>query len=182
MKTTESVEWDIAYERVESYLRAHQLRSRRQVARLAGEIVEAARALRQPEEPAETVAMRVADERIGAWLTMVLGDSGTRRRTRVGIQGRLALVIADVPARWPGAFLSDVEPPAELVAAMRAAYLEAGPELQFSNMAPRAIDLGPLADFAGDTWETLLRWPWVGTVLLWLGFVSALVSLWIFTR
>ena len=175
-------EWDVAFERVESYLRAHQLRSRRQVARLSGEILAAARSAQLPEETPVAAAMRVTDARIGAWLSGILGDSAQRPRTRVGVQGRLALVIADVPARWPEYFLATEALPAELIAAMREAYLEAGPELKFSNMAPRPIELGPLADFAGDTWETLQRWPWFRTVAGWVGFLLLAVTIWVVTR
>lgn len=174
--------WDAAFERVESYLRAHQLRSRWQVSQLATEITLAARADLRPGESPVQAALRVADQRIGAWLTTVLGDSDTRRRDRVGVRGRLALVIADMPGRWSHAFLSSAAPPAELVAAMQAAYLEAGPELELSKMAPRPLDLGPMANFAGDTWETLRRWPWILPTIASVTLVAAAIIVWFLTR
>jgi hypothetical protein len=175
-------DWDAAYERVESYLRAHQLRSRRQVARLADELVRAAQANQREGETAVAAAMRVTDGCIGAWLTAVLGDSATRKRERVGVRGRLTMVITDAPARWPEQFLGEGAPPPEMIEAMRTAYLEAGPELEFSNMATRPIDLGPIANLAGDAWETWRRWPWLRMAVGWSLLLAAMVALWVLTR
>lgn len=168
--------WDEAFLRVESYLRAHRVESRILLNRLTVEVIAAARdrVAEQPELAPLAAAMGEADARLGAWFTQLL-DEPAGKRTRIGPRGRLALVLAQVPRRWPQHFLDTTGAPEEMVAAMRASYLEVGPELQFTNMAPQPIDLGPLANAAGDTWETLRRRPWLRLAA---GVVVAVVVAW----
>src|SRR5688500_4947713 len=69
-------EWDNAFMRVESYLRAHHIESRSLLTRLTTEILAEARALvpmAAGESPLET-SMRVAQTRIGNWLQRSVGD------------------------------------------------------------------------------------------------------------
>lgn len=175
--------WDEAFLRVESYLRSHRLESRILISRLTTEIVLAARA----EAPARTglsavqLAMEVADRRMSDWFKRVLGEDSTDE-PRLGARGRLAVLLADVPGRWPQYFLSEEQPPPDMVEAMRDAYVEAGPEVLFSNMVPRPIDLGPIASAAGGTWTTLQRWPLLKAVLGWLLIIGALAGLWFTTH
>ncbi len=171
--------WDEAFLRVESYLRSHRLESRILINRLTTEILNSAReesSGREGFSPVE-LAMEVADRRMSAWFLRVLGEEALDE-PRLGARGRLALVLADVPARWPQYFLSDETPPQQMVDAMRSAYVEAGPELRFSNMVPRPMDLGPIASAAGDTWSTLRRWPLLRAVLGWLLIIGALAGIW----
>lgn len=175
--------WDEAYLRVESYLRAHQIDSRILLNDLANDIIREARqrALQQPGTEPLVLAMRVANERIAAWFDHILGgEAGSSER--ISARGRLALVMADVPGRWPHYFLRPEPPPPEMVQAMRAAYLEAGPELQFSNMAPRPIDLGPIANVAGETWRTFQRWPVLRAIVGWGIILGLLGATWVLTR
>ncbi len=175
--------WDEAFLRVESYLRSHRLESRILISRLTTEIIRAAQAeaAARPGLVPVQVAMDVADRRMSAWFMRVLGED-VADEPRLGARGRLALVLADVPGRWPQYFLSDEPPPADLVAAMRSAYVEAGPQLRFSNMVPRPIDLGPIASAAGETWSTLRRWPLLRAVLGWVLIVAALAGIWAATH
>jgi hypothetical protein len=175
--------WDEAFMRVESYLRAHQVESRILLNRLTVEIIAAARvrAAAEPGSPPLKAAMDEANERLGAWFSRLLGDE-RQRRVRLGPQGRLALMLTGVAQRWPQCFLAADEPPPELVAAMRASYVEVGPEMQFSNMAPRPIDLGPLANAAGDTWEMFRRRPWLRMVLALVVVAGLLALVWEATR
>ncbi len=150
--------WDEAFLRVESYLRAHRLEGRERLTRLAGILVDRARREIRPDETPVAAAMRLTDQHIQAWIDRFLNtpdEPGELARRRL----RLALEIADAPVRWPHDFLADTEPPADLREAVEAAFIETGPELQFSNMAPRHIDLGPVANLAGETWETVRRRP-----------------------
>lgn len=175
--------WDEAYLRVESYLRAHQIESRILLHDLVADIIHEARLRFQHpagEEPLQ-IAMRIANERIAQWFDTILGDE-TPSGERISVRGRLALAMADVPGRWPHYFLRAEPPPPELVQAMRAAYLEAGPELQFSNMAPRPIDLGPIANVAGETWRTFKRWPLLRAITGWLILLGLLAASWVATR
>jgi hypothetical protein len=175
--------WDEAYLRVESYLRAHQIESRILLHDLTADIIREARQRLGTDKTVEpaTMAMRVANERIAAWFNQVLGDEA-QSAGRLTIRGRLALTMADVPGRWPHYFLRTETVPPELQEAMRAAYLEAGPELQFSNMAPRPIDLGPIANAAGETWKTFMRWPALRAATGWAMIVGLLAASWVLTR
>ena len=117
----EGPEWDEAFLRVESYLRAHQIESRLVLNRLALEIIqEAAKISRTFEEGGGgdpvLLAMREAERRMTQWFTQVLGDAVDPDDERVGTRGRIALVMADVPGRWPQHFLAATPPPRELVA------------------------------------------------------------------
>lgn len=175
--------WDEAFLRVESYLRSHRLESRILISRLTTEIVWSARVAsvkRAQVSPVE-LAMEMADRRMSAWFLRVLGE-GMLDEPRLGARGRLALVLADVPTRWPQYFLSDEAPPDDMVAAMRSAYVEAGPEMRFSNMVPRPIDLGPIASAAGETWSTLQRWPLLRAALGWLLIIGLLAGIWAATH
>jgi hypothetical protein len=171
--------WDEAFLRVESYLRAHQIESRLVLNRLAIEIIHAARAATSSANADPVgLAMREAERRTAAWFARVLGDAADPDDERLGTRGRIALVIADVPARWPQHFLAATPPPPELVEAMRAAYLEAGPELELTRMVPRPLDFGPIANVADEAWKTFARWPILRALVGWALFVGLLAVIW----
>lgn len=180
----EAPEWDEAFLRVESYLRAHQIESRLVLNRLAHDVVTAAYSeyLRAGGGDPVALAMRMAERRTEAWFAMVLGDAVDPDDERLGTRGRIALVMADVPARWPQCFLSEAPPPDELVREMRAAYLEAGPEMEISRMVPRPLDFGPIANAADEAWRTFARWPVLRVLLGWICFIGLLAGLWLATH
>lgn len=186
--------WDEAFLRVESYLRAHQIESRLLLNRLAMEIIRAAHdatqsaaapgylAMGTPAVPAVpdpvSLAMREAERRTNAWFKRVLGDAADPEDERLGTRGRIALVLANVPARWPQHFLADTPPPPELVEAMRAVYIEAGPEIEITSMFPRPMDFGPIANVADEAWKTFARWPLLRAFVGWLFFLGLLAAAW----
>jgi hypothetical protein len=180
--------WDEAFLRVESYLRAHQIESRLLLNRLVVEIINAARAvaLAAPSSSSAVdpiaLAMCEAERRTNAWFTRVLGDAVDSDDERLGTRGRIALVLADVPARWPQHFLAATPPPPDLVEAMRSAYIEAGPEMEFTRMTPRPLDFGPIANVADEAWRTFRRWPILRAVVVWLLFIGLLAAAWRFTH
>ena len=178
--------WDEAFLRVESYLRAHQIESRLVLNRLVVEIIRAAKAVADTPASAAidpvSLAMREAERRTTEWFARVLGDAADPDDERLGTRGRIALVMADVPARWPQHFLAATPPPTELVEAMRAAYLEAGPELELTRMVPRPLDFGPIANVADEAWKTFTRWPILRAVLGWLIFIGLLAVIWFETH
>jgi hypothetical protein len=173
--------WDEAFSRVESYLRAHQIESRLVLNRLAFEIVGAARAGGGSGDPV-ALAMNEAERRTTAWFESVLGDAVDPDDERLGTRGRIALVLADVPARWPQHFLADGPLPAELVQAMRAAYIEAGPGLELTRMVPRPLDFGPIANVADEAWKTFRRWPVLRAFIGWIVFLGLLAAVWFGTH
>lgn len=103
--------WDEAFLRVESYFRAHQIESRILLNRLVMEVIMAARAAALPSADPVALAMREAERRTNAWFARVLGDAADPDDERLGTRGRIALVLCDVPARWPQHFLADAPPP-----------------------------------------------------------------------
>lgn len=174
--------WDEAFLRVESYFRAHQIESRILLNRLVMEVIEAARAAALPGSDPVALAMREAEQRTNAWFARVLGDAADPDDERLGTRGRIALVLCDVPARWPQHFLADAPTPPELIEAMRAAYIEAGPEIEITSMFPRPMDFGPIANVADEAWKTFARWPLLRAALGWLLFVGLLAAVWFFTH
>ncbi|WP_221030597.1 hypothetical protein [Actomonas aquatica] len=170
-------DWEEAFARVESYLRAHRLERRSRLTELTAVLVGRAQRCICPHETPVAAAMQVADHHINDWIERVVGSSASESDLARG-RARLALEIADVPERWPDAFLDSGPIPEDLQQAMRAAYLSAGPELKFSNMAPRPIDLGPVANLAGQTWDKVRRAPRLRTLLYWSAIAAAAVLLW----
>jgi hypothetical protein len=159
--------WDEAFLRVESYLRAHHLKSRVLLNQISSDIIAEARgrALECPVAEPVTLAMEVVHGRAGAWFVRIFAEgdwSDERFRTR----GRLAQLLADMPARWPNSFLSDEFPPAELVQAMAGSYLQPGPELRFSNMPPASLELPPEEDSL--QWQPYNRWRFVRSAASWM--------------
>ncbi len=150
-------DWNDAFQRVESYLRAHRIVRPLAISELTKSIVATAwrQSLHAPDEPPVTLALREADRVITEWFGRVLAQAGHSRR--LGVRGRLALALADAPGRWPDAFLAPVPPPRELTAAMRAAFLRAGPAPQLFKMTPQAISLGPIARVVDFAWRATRR-------------------------
>jgi len=135
--------WDEAFSRVESYLRAHHLESRVLLNQLATDIIAEAQAqvLAQPGLEPVFAAWQVTNVRIGAWFEH-MGLAGNWADERVRAGGRLALVLANLPGRWPNHFLSLGPAPPELLAALASNVLRAGPQLNFRNMAPAPLEFG----------------------------------------
>lgn len=172
-------DWDEAFLRVESYLRAHQLESRVLLNRLATAIIAEARerARGNPAAAPVALAMGVTHERIGAWFARA-GREGDQASERVRAADRLALVLADLPGRWPNCFLAGEAVPHEAAEALASATREPGPELRFSNMPPATLEFGfdaagqPDPSNRGGRFLARAAGPWLAVILL-LGVVWA---------
>lgn len=177
-----TAEWDEAFLRVESYLRAHHIESRVLLNKLTAEIVDAARAVAvmQPDESAVTLAMQVAHARIGEWMVEALGE-GDWTDGHFRARGRLALLLADVPGRCPERFLSLQDLAPEVARAMRAGQLEPGPELRLSRMPSAPLEF-PRVDSVGETWVTFSRSAFVRGATSWLLIAGVVGLAWVFTR
>lgn len=139
--------WDEAFLRVESYLRAHHIESRVLLNSLAITIMAKTRSLAEsrPGEEVVTLAMQVTNAEMGTWFARVFGE-GDWSDERFRARGRLALLLANLPARWPEHFLTPDALPADSSEAMRTCAFQPGPELRFSHMPPTS-----LVDVMGDT-------------------------------
>jgi hypothetical protein len=175
--------WDEAYSRVESYLRAHQIHRRLLLSRLVNKILTRAMEIYAEDQRKDpvVVAMNEADRTMAVWFDKILHQEDVRHK-RISTRGRLALLMGDVPNRWPEHFLLEDQVPQQMTDAMRESYLKAGPDLKFSNMSPRPIDLGPIVNAAEETWETFQKRPLVKALVLWVGFLSLLGFVFYATR
>lgn len=170
--------WDDAFIRVESYLRAHQIESRVVLNRLVNEIISTAAQL-HPQRPGVapvTLAIEVAESRMGAWLVRAMGE-GNWSDDRFRARGRLALLMAETWRKWPDKFLDPGEIPPELTEAMRAHRLQAGPELRFANMPPAPLEF-PFDTEDSKTWQTLSRSTLVVAASSWLLIAGILGAAW----
>ena len=176
-------QWNAAYVRVEDYLRAHRIHNRLHQSRLIERILEGA-ARRHEADPARDPVVLAAEETehtMQAWFAAQLGDNHLPAE-RLAAQARVAMLLADVPTKWPYAFLDSERPPPAMVTAMRTSSIQAGPDLAVSSMVPRDIELGTLPDVAGGTLETLQRWPLVRLAVLWAVFAIVLAALFAITH
>jgi hypothetical protein len=176
-------EWNAAYVRVEDYLRAHRIHNRLHQSRLIQQVLERAarRHALQPSRSPTTVAVEEVEALMDAWFGTTLDERGMSH-DRIAIAGRVALLLCEGPQKWPYAFLDEEHIPAEFAQAMRAGVMQAGPDLAISSMVPRPIDLGPIPEVAGDTIETIEKWPILRTLLLWMVFAGALAAIFYVTR
>jgi hypothetical protein len=133
--------WDEAYLRVQSYLRAYGLDSVVTLNEVTSSIIREAReraAAGCQGEPV-SLALDVTHSRIGAWFARSGGECDwSDDRTR--LQGRLALIVADLPGRWANSFLAADPLPAGLAGAMASFRILPGPEVRLTNMSPEPLE------------------------------------------
>ena len=172
-------EWNQAYAKVERYLTALRLRNKFLLGQYVYRILDrATRRARTESAVAPTeLAMEEAVKAINDWVGQVLGTDVADTPHRIATQGRLAMLLADVPGKWQELFLTAGPWPDEFVKAMRDSYLRAGPDFQISSMQPRPIDLGPI-----HTLTTLNKRPYLKMVILWLILLGAAVGVWFLTH
>lgn len=177
-----SAEWDEAFLRVESYLRAHHIESRVLLNQRTTEILTAARALaaHHPKESPVTLAIQVAQARVGEWLVQALGG-GDWTDERFRARGRLALVMADVPRRHPDHFLSDRELPTDTRTCLTAAQLQPGPELRLTSMPATPLEF-PIGEAVQEKWVTFSRSVFFQASTSWLVVAGLLGVAWFATR
>ena len=163
-------EWEEAYAAVEAYLQALRLRNRLLVAELVRGILwrASARRAEEPEKPARLLAMEEALMEVAEWTQDVLDVPLENRR--LAARGRLALLLAGMPDKWQGVFLTPAPWPPAFVEAMKKSYLEAGPRFAALTMVPKPLELNAIGSGAAQWWETMDRKPimrfMVGIILL----------------
>ncbi len=169
-------EWEEAYAAVEAYLQALRLRNRLLVAELVRSILwrASARRVNEPEKPARLLAMEEALSEVAEWTQDVLDVPLENRR--LAARGRLALLLAGMPGKWQGVFLTPEPWPPEFVESMKKSYLAAGPQFAQLTMNPRPLELNAIGSGAAQWWETMDRQPVVRFM-----FVGLLIGLLILT-
>jgi hypothetical protein len=172
-------DWNAAYGRVESYFHALRVRDKVLLGRLVLHVLKRAM-LRAPLElnrPVTEIAAEELDLVVTDWFAQVLQEPATSANHMLSTRGRLALLLVDMPGKWRDQFLRPGPWPEEFVKAMRDAYLRAGPDFQLSKMAPRPLDLGPIA-----TLTELTRWSYGKMLSAWIVFALILVAVFVFTH
>jgi hypothetical protein len=175
-------DWDEAFSRVESYLRAHRIESRVLLNQLATDILTDARtlALEHPQEPPVTLALQVTHARIGEWLVHALGE-GDWADERFRARGRLAILMANIPRQCPEHFLTHENLPAEVERGLATAELQSGPELKLARMPSAELEF-PLAELVEEKWETFSQVVFLRTATSWIVLITALGVVWFLTR
>lgn len=175
--------WEEAYGRVEAYFAALQIRNKLLLSRLVSRVLDRAASRLEAGESvdATTAAIQEVERVLETWFREVLDrpDTPTPELLR---RGRLALLIAHVPQRWPLSFLAPSPWPDDFVAEMRAAYVDAGPQFQGAPMKARGIDFGPLSSIAESGLRHLERWPMMKAAVVWGGLCALFAWLFWLTR
>ena len=171
-------EWEEAYAAVEAYLQALRLRNRLLVAELVRGILWRASARRADEtdKPARLLAMEEALSEVAEWTQDVLDVPLENRR--LAARGRLALLLAGMPDKWQGVFLTPAPWPPAFVEAMRKSYLAAGPRFATLTMVPKPLEFNAFGSGAAQWWETMDRKPIVRSMFAGLLLVIAAVTVW----
>lgn len=170
-------EWEEAYAAVEAYFQALRLRNRLLVAELVRRVLwrASARKVDEAAKPARVLAMEEALAEISAWTQDVLAEP--LEHSRLAARGRLALLLAGMPDKWQGVFLTPPPWPDAFVAAMRNSYLAAAPNFAGLPMVAKPLELNAFGHSAAQWWETMDRRPIARMMLvsLLLLLISALV-------
>jgi hypothetical protein len=173
-------EWEEAYAAVEAYLQALRLRNRLLVAELVRGILwrASARCNDEPDVPPRFLAMEEALSEIAEWTQDVLDVPLENRR--LAARGRLALLLAGLPGKWQGVFLTPAPWPPAFIEAMRKSYLAAGPRFAALTMVPKPLELNVLGSGAAQWWETMDRKPIVRIMFTASLLAVIAVTLWFF--
>jgi len=171
-------EWNIACLRLEDYLRVHRIHDRERLLRLSLELLEEAKKAHaaSPGRTPLDVTMPLAIARTEEWFSRLAGSEIPDAQQAA--RGRAAWFASGLHREWPSAFL-DPHPPAELLAAVRSASLQAGPALEFSSLTRAEVDYGPMEDIAGGTWQQFSWGHVLRAFLIWLAIFFAAYGSWL---
>jgi hypothetical protein len=172
-------EWNAAYAKVESYFHALRIRNKVLLGRLVIHVLK--RAMRRAPEETNLSATELAAEEmdlvVTEWFGQVLQETPVGANHMLSTRGRLALLLVDMPGKWQEQFLHPPPWPEEFIKAMREAYLRAGPDFQLAKMAPRPLDLGPMASLSN-----LSMLPFRKMIFAWFLLMLLFVALFVVTH
>jgi len=175
-------QWNDAYARLADYFRAHRIHSRVHRTYLILETLRRAsqtHARHADKSPMEVV-IHEARRMHRSWLRHIIGDLNVPE-ARLDANGRLAFLLCDGPNKYPDYFIGEGDTPSEMVEAMRQPIEQSGPDLAFSSMVPRPIDLGVMAERASDE-SGLFDSPWLRYLLLAAVATAVIYGLYTVTR
>jgi len=176
-------EWAEARKRARGYLAACGVQ-REKIEEISGQILLIARdrAEADPSKSPAAHAIESAIALIDSWIEHIVGTSAAEGPGLRSAHERASVHLAQIPRLWPGHFLSSGEAPAELAERLKSVHVTAGPSMEFSNMAPRSIDLGPVSGVAGSTWRTFDRWPVLRAAAVWAIYLALLALAFVAVR
>lgn len=163
-------EWDAAYQRVESYLHALQIRNRPALNRLVQRILEASLERIQNGEqgsPAE-VAGKEMIHALAGWFRQVLELGDNESDDDVLLRGRMALIMSSLPPERQALILADDVHDQDFLSELRRAYQLSGPNFERVTMKARPLDLSAPARVADQALRGLDRRPRMRFILVWL--------------
>ncbi len=171
-------EWEEAYAAVEAYFQALRLRNRLLVAELVRSILwrASARRAHEPDKPARLLAMEETLSEVADW-TQDLLDVPLENR-RLAARGRLALLLAGMPDKWQGVFLTPQPWPPAFVDAMRKSYLAAGPQFASLTMVPKPLEFNAIGSGAAQWWDTMERKPIVRLIFAGISIFIVVSAIW----
>ncbi|MFD2257034.1 hypothetical protein ACFSSA_10120 [Luteolibacter algae] len=178
LSEAEMAEWEAAYAAVESYLIALRIRNRLLSSELVRGILWRASARRasEPDKTARELAMEETLYAIGEWTQEVISEPLENRR--LAARGRLGLLLAGMPDKWQGVFLTPAPWPEEFVEAMRSSYLAAGPQFAELTMLPKPLELNAIGNGAAQWWETMDRRPIMRKMVALIVAILIIATVW----
>jgi hypothetical protein len=181
-------EWNGAYRRVGAYLSALGVRHEFLLYRLVQQVMDrcAARIEAGDSRDVAQAATAEVERQVLDWFRAVLGIESSAHSNcdpdEISLRGRLAMLLAEMPAYWHGVFLTDPPWPEEFVQAVRSSYLEAVPALSMGRMDCPPLDLGRVPQLADKALCKIDRTPWLRLFLLWAAFAALFGFVFWFTR
>lgn len=165
-------DWEEAYAAVEAYLLALRLKNRLLVAELVRRVLMRAevRYDQDTQQNPRNLALEEVLNEVSNWVQAVLDIPLENRR--LAARGRLALLLAGMPDKWKGVFLTPAPWPEEFVTAMNQSYMDAGPRFAALTMTPQPLELNAIGSGAAQWWDTMDRKP-----IIRIMFVSALICI-----
>lgn len=174
-------QWDEAYLRVEAIFSAYRIRNKLLLSNLVRRVlVRANMRLKQDAglDPA-VVAVQEVEKEILEWFALVLDFTGSDKET-LSQQGRLALLLAEMPEQWQDQFLQPPPWPEAFVDALQQAYLLSNPNFQRERMIVRPLALGAISEAAESALLSLDRMPRLKMLLLWgVGIAGFCILFWV---
>jgi hypothetical protein len=180
-KIPEGDAWDDAYNKVEHYLISLQLKNRRVISRLVYFILEKAveKSKYNSHFNPTSIAMEEAYNLTTNWCEKVLGVKFDQKS--IPIRGRVAMLLANLPEKWPQYFLNDGPWPKELIDSMKETYVKAGPDLQISRMKHRALEFTSAGSILAETFKFVNRQPYAKLIIYFV-IAIAFILLFFLTR
>jgi hypothetical protein len=179
-----SDEWDAAYQRVENYLRALQIRNRPVLNHLVQQILE--RSLGRIRDGETRTPLEVAGEEmmheLERWMRLATPVEADMSENAVLLRGRMALLMSRLSPERQALILTEPIEDEVFHEEMQRAYNLAGPNFKHLTMKPRPLDYGVPGWAASHALRGLARVPLLRLILAWGILFSLFAAIFYYTR